>query len=205
MLHLTINPASPDEAAMHKAAHIIAHGGIAVYPTETVYGLAALSTNKSALERLFAAKGRRETKPVLLLIANTTQLDQLTDHIPAQAMTLAERWWPGPLTLLFKARASLSPYITGEDGKVACRISSNTVAQRLVQLVGSPITSTSANLAGDPSTSIPGQLPAQLLDKIDILLDAGPTPGGLPSTLLDVSSQPFEIVRAGAIPASRLL
>ena len=112
MLRLTINPQSPDDAALHKAAGIIRSGGIAVYPTETFYGLGVLFNSEQALERLFAAKGRRETKPVLLLIENSYALGDLATGMMPEALALAERWWPGPLTLLFKALPHLSPYLT---------------------------------------------------------------------------------------------
>ena len=205
MLRLTINPQSPDEAALREAAHIIKNGGIAVYPTETFYGLGVLFNNEQALERLFAAKGRRETKPVLLLIENSRALDRLTPEIIPEALALAERWWPGPLTLLFKALPHLSPYLTGDEGKIGCRISSDPIARRLVELAGAPITSTSANLAGGPSAARIADIPGELLDRVDVILDAGATPGGLASTVLDVSALPFTVVREGALPVSLLL
>lgn len=205
MLRLTINPQSPDEAALREAAHVIKNGGIAVYPTETVYGLAAVFNNEKALERLFAAKGRKESNPVLLLIESRKQLAGLAAEIPSEAMDLAKRWWPGPLTMLFKAHPSLSAYLKGDEGKVACRISSHAVAQQLVQLVGRPITSTSANLAGRASASCVADIPDALLAGVDVVIDAGATPGGLASTLLDVSARPFKIVREGAIPSGKLL
>ena len=204
MLRFTINPRSPDEAALREAAQIIKNGGIAVYPTETVYGLAALHTSEKALDRLFTVKGRNEANPVLLLIESREQLDCLAEDVSPEALLLAQKWWPGPLTLLFKALPSLSPYLTGSDGKVACRISSDAVAQRLVHLVGSPITSTSANPAGGECASRIADIPDELLERVDVVLDAGPTPGGFASTLLDVSVRPFKIVREGAIPSEKL-
>jgi L-threonylcarbamoyladenylate synthase len=205
MLRLTINPRSPDEAALHEAAHIIKMGGIAVYPTETFYGLGVLFNNEQALERLFAAKGRRETKPVLLLIENSRALGDLAAAMMPEALALAERWWPGPLTLLFKALPHLSPYLTGDEGKIGCRISADPVARRLVELAGGPITSTSANLAGGPSAACIADIPGALLERVDIILDAGATPGGRASTVLDVSALPFAVVREGALPAGLVL
>jgi L-threonylcarbamoyladenylate synthase len=205
MLLLTINPRSPDEAALREAAHIIKNGGIAVYPTETVYGLGVLFNNTQALERLFAAKGRRETKPVLLLIDNSRALDRLTPDIIPEALALAERWWPGPLTILFKARPNLSPYLTGDEGKIGCRISSHPIARRLVELAGAPITSTSANLAGGPNAACIADIPQDLLERVDVIIDAGATPGGRPSTILDASALPFSVTREGAIPAQLIL
>jgi L-threonylcarbamoyladenylate synthase len=203
-LILTINRKEPDEAALREAALIIRSGGIAVYPTETFYGLAVLFNNEQALERLFAVKGRRETKPVLLLIENRMELKKLTPEIIPEALALAERWWPGPLSLLFKALPGLSPYLTGDEGKIGCRMSSDPLAQRLVRLAGRPITSTSANLAGSPSATRIADISAELLDRVDVILDAGATPGGPASTLLDVSALPFAVLREGAIPSSTL-
>jgi len=200
----TINPQSPDDAALHEAAAVIRRGGIALYPTETFYGLGVLFNNEEALVRLFAAKGRRETKPVLLLIENSMELEKLTPEIIPEALALAERWWPGPLTMLFRALPNLSPYLTGDEGKIGCRISSHPLAQRLVELVGEPITSTSANLAGAPSATRIADISPGLLDLVDVIIDAGETPGGPASTLLDVSAHPFIVLREGAIPASNL-
>jgi L-threonylcarbamoyladenylate synthase len=200
----TINPQAPDDAALRTAAAVIRRGGIAIYPTETFYGLGVLFNNEQALERLFAAKGRRETKPVLLLIENRTSLEKLTLEIIPDALALSERWWPGPLSLLFKARPHLSPYLTGNEGKIGCRISSDPIAQRLVKLAGAPITSTSANLAGSPGAMRVADISAELLGRVDVILDAGTTPGGPASTLLDVSTLPFTVLREGAIPAHTL-
>ena len=200
----TINPQSPDDAALREAAAVIRQGGIAVYPTETFYGLGVLFNNEQALVRLFAAKGRSETKPVLLLIENRMELGKLAQEIIPEALELAERWWPGPLSLLFKALPGLSPYLTGDEGKIGCRMSSHPIAQRLVQLVGEPITSTSANSAGSPGATRIADISAGLLDRVDVVLDAGTTPGGPASTLLDVSARPFTVLREGAIPAHTL-
>jgi L-threonylcarbamoyladenylate synthase len=202
---VTINPQSPDEAALREAAHIIKNGGIAIYPTETFYGLGVLFNNEKALERLFAAKGRRETKPVLLLIENSRALDQLSPEILPEARALAERWWPSPLTLLFKALPHLSPYLTGNEGKIGCRISGDPIARRLVELAGAPITSTSANLAGGPSAARIADIPGEFLESVDVIIDAGATPGGLASTVLDVSALPFSVARKGALPVRLLL
>ncbi len=201
----TINPKSPDDAALQEAAAVIRRGGIALYPTETFYGLGVLFNNEEALVRLFAAKGRRETKPVLLLIDSSRALDQLTPEIMPEAAALAELWWPGPLTMLFKALPHLSPYLTGNEGKIGCRISGDQIARRLVELAGAPITSTSANLAGGPSAACIADIPGELLEKMDVILDAGSTPGGLASTLLDVTARPFTVVREGAIASGQLL
>lgn len=205
MLRLALHPDHPDDETLARAARILTGGGIVVYPTETVYGLAAACDNDHALARLFAAKGRRETKPVLLLIEAQAQLDGLCASILPEALELAGRWWPGPLTLLFKALPGLSPLLTGPAGMVACRISGNAVARRLVALAGRPITSTSANFAGGPSASRIDELPPSFIARVDALVDAGPTPGGPPSTILDVSRLPFHIVRQGAIPAHELV
>lgn len=205
MRRLKINPRSPDMEALREAAGIVAQGGIAVYPTETVYGLGVLYNNAQALERLFAAKARADAKPVLLLIESLGQLAGLAAEIPPEALELAGRWWPGPLTMLFRALPHLLPHITGAESKVACRISGDPVARHLVHLTGSPITSTSANPSGCPSPARAEDLAGKLLEKVDVLLDAGATPGGPASTLIDVTVKPFRILREGAIPSSSLV
>ncbi len=186
------------------ASRIILRGGVVAFPTETFYGLGADAGNVKALEKVFQAKGREQHKPLLLLVADRTWVSGLVKEIPAVAGSLMERFWPGPLTLIFEASPRLSPLLTGGTGKVGLRISSHPVAQALVRKVGKAVTGTSANLSGQPSASSAAEVLRAMGGEIDAILDAGQTAGGLGSTLLDVTGERLKIIRRGAIPGSQL-
>lgn len=200
-----IDPFSPDDTILKHAADIVKQGGLIIYPTETFYGLGVRFSDDTALQRLFAVKGREYGKPVLLLIQDIDTVAKLGAYVEVPVRELARKFWPGPLTLLFTASSRLSPFLTGGEGKIGCRVSSNPVAQRLLSLTNEPITSTSANLSGGKSPSCIEEIPEVLLDAVDIILDAGTTPGGLPSTVIDVSEEPFRVVREGALPSHDVL
>lgn len=196
---LKINPLTPDEKLLRQAADIVIGGGIIIYPTETVYGIGALFSNEQALKRVFTVKGRDESKPILLLIQNITALRNLTTGMAYTALELAEKYWPGPLTLLFEASDKLSPFLIGNEKKIGCRISSSPVARKLLSYIKQPITSTSANLSGEPPPSEINAISPVLLDSVDVVLDAGKLGDGPPSTVIDVTQEPYKIVRKGAV------
>ncbi|MEI6126498.1 MAG: L-threonylcarbamoyladenylate synthase [Pseudomonadota bacterium] len=204
-LTFKLNPESPDASLLKQAAAIVKKGGIIIYPTETVYGLGALYSNEEALKRVFAVKGRDELKPVLVLIREPAELHSLASDVSGQALALARNFWPGPLTLIFKAAAHLSPLLTGIDNTIGCRVSSSLAAQRLLDFLPEPLTSTSANLSGGINPSTIEEIPEELRNAVDVILDAGATHGGLPSTVIDVTRLPFTVVREGALPSQQVL
>jgi L-threonylcarbamoyladenylate synthase len=199
-----LDPQSPDDSIIKKTAELVSTGKLVIYPTETFYGIGAIYSNSNAIKRIFHIKGRDKTKPILLLIRNINFLYKLSNNVPKKSLPVAKEFWPGPLTLLFKASPQISPLLTGETSKVGCRISDNLVTQRLLYFLKDPITSTSANLSGGPSPRQIDQIPLSLRESVDIILDAGSTPGGLPSTIMDVSEYPFTIIRKGAIPPEKI-
>ncbi len=203
-LILSLNPRDPEPELLHQAVQCLRDGGIILYPTETFYGLGVHYAHEPALRRLFHIKERDAAKPVLLLIPESSWMDRLAASVPEAAATLTAHFWPGPLTLILKASPQLLPFITGDGPTVGMRISSNPVARRLLSLCNTCITSTSANVSGEPSPSSIEQIPRQLLDIVDLVIDAGKTPGGSPSTVLDISSVPFHIVRDGAVPLAAI-
>jgi L-threonylcarbamoyladenylate synthase len=180
------------------AAAAVLRGEIVAYPTETYYGFAVDALDATALERLFALKGRGEAKASALLVADLAMFAELCAEVPPRALALARAHWPGPLTLALTARAGLPPAIVN-DGCVAARVSSHLVAHALVAAVGRPITATSANPSGVP--------PVRCADELTLLfpsggfhvLDGGETPGGAPSTLVRVRKNQVEILRPGPI------
>jgi L-threonylcarbamoyladenylate synthase len=187
-----------------RASQLILQDRVVAFPTETFYGLAANALSVQALQRVYEIKGRAEKKPLLLLIADRTWLPGLVKKIPLTAERLMERFWPGPLTLVFQASWHLPELLTAHTGKVGIRISSHPVAQALVQGLGRAITGTSANLTGQASASTAAEVLEALGERVDAILDGGKTAGGLGSTVLDVSGVLPKIVRQGAVSREEL-
>lgn len=186
---------------VEEAARFLRAGGVVAFPTETSYGLAASILSLPALERIFRMKRRPSEKPLLVLVSRVPELMGLTDVIPEEAIPLMDRFWPGPLTILFPALPDLPWPLAGPTGKIGVRISSHPLAQALVTAVGSPITATSANLSGLAPACDPEEIRRQFAgDPPDAILDGGRTTGGPPSTIVDATTSPVLIVRVGAIP-----
>jgi L-threonylcarbamoyladenylate synthase len=173
-------------------------GEVVAYPTETFYGLGVDAFDETALERLRAVKGQgRGEKAVSLLIEGAAMLDRLVAEIPPAAAELMRRHWPGALTMALPARAGL-PTVLVSDGCVAVRQSPHPMARALVARFGGPVTTTSANRAGQPPATTPAAVLAALGADCH-LLDGGPTAGGAPSTLVRVRGGEVEILRRGAV------
>jgi len=191
-------------AGIAQVSRVIVQGGVAAFPTETFYGLGADAQNEEALQKVFRIKGREENKALLLLIGAREWLSAWVRRLDPVAERLIESFWPGPLTLVFEALPHVSNLLTGGTGTIGVRISPHPVARALVQAVGRPITATSANLSGRPSVSLALEVLDSLGDKVDAILDGGRTPGGLGSTVLDVSSSTPRIIRQGAVSEADL-
>lgn len=199
---VVLDPARPDPRHLLRAAGIIRQGGIVAYPTETFYGFGADPFEPRAVERLFAAKGRAAGRSVILLLSHTDQVFDVaapTGGMKVRLVRLARAFWPGPLTIVLPARETLRIPALAGAATVAVRISSCPVAWHLVRTAGHPVTSTSANLSGAEPAASAGSIDVTLLERIDLVLDAGPTPGGLPSTLLDLTGEPPAILRRGSV------
>jgi len=194
-----------DMAGIRRVSQVLLQGGVAAFPTETFYGLGADARNEEALQKIFQIKGREENKPLLLLIGDRDWLSGLVRNIPPVAGRLMEKFWPGPLTLVFEASPRLSALLTGGTGTVGVRLSPHPVAQALIQAVGRAITATSANLSGQPSASVAAEVFRALGNRVDAILDGGQTAGGLGSTVLDVSSPSPRIIRRGVISQAELV
>jgi L-threonylcarbamoyladenylate synthase len=189
---------------VRRAAEVLRRGGIVAYPTETFYGLGALASSGAALARLASAKLRAEGKPLPLLAADREMLAAVVARLDPVAAALADRFWPGPLTLVLPAAEGLAPEISA-DGTVGVRVPGSAPARELSRLAGGPITSTSANPAGLPPPVRAGDLDPGLLRRIDAVLDGGETPGGLPSTVVAVEDGAVRLLRAGAVPWDEVL
>ncbi|SRR6266568_3253181 len=192
---------SPELAArVAEVARLLRQGGVVAYPTETFYGLGALVTHPEALRRLAGAKLRSDGKPLPLIAGDLAQVEGVASLSAPLARALAGRFWPGALTLVLPAAPGLDPLVRGGDGTVAIRIPGSEVARALALAAGAPLVSTSANLAGEPPPAAVGELSAALRARLDDVLDAGPAPGGVPSTIVAVSGDTVRLLRAGAIP-----
>lgn len=194
-----IDPARPDPSLIKMASDAVRDGGIIIFPTETLYGIGADALNESSLRRIFDIKKRELTKPVLVLIDDPSFFGDLALEIPPLAKALMNRFWPGGLTLLLRARPCLSPLLTGGTGTVGVRMSSHPVAEMIVRESGRPITATSANLSGDRGPSSIDEISSELIDLVDLVIDSGRTSSGQPSTIVDVTSPGLHIVREGII------
>lgn len=189
-------------AALAEAARIIGSGGLVVFPTETYYGLAVDPFSEAALARLFALKKRPAAKPILTLVDSTARLARLTAEIPPVYRILMEHFWPGPLTLLFRARPELPGLLTGGSSTVGVRISSLPAARHLAAAAGGIVTATSANLSGRPPAATAAEALAQLGAGPDLILDGGPAAGGRPSTILTLEQGKPVLVREGLVAAT---
>lgn len=185
---------------LNSALLVLKQGGVVAFPTETYYGLAVDPFNSQALERLFQLKRRPAAKPVLVLIDKQERLSDLAAEIPPQFQSLMDRFWPGPLTLIFPAQPNLSHTLTADTGTVGVRISSHPLALAFCALAGGAITATSANLSGVTPAANEQEVLTQFGSRLDWLLKAGPTPGGQASTIVATHGSGLRLVREGVIP-----
>jgi L-threonylcarbamoyladenylate synthase len=186
------------------AAAVLRRGGLCVYPTETFYGLGALAGCRPALERLAAAKLRPEGKPLPLVAADREMAFALCAGVPPEAERLAARFWPGPLTLVLPAAPGVPPEVAA-GGAVGVRVPGSEAARELARQAGGPIVSTSANLSGEPPPARVEDLDPRLVERVDAVLDGGPAPGGLPSTVVEVGPSGLRLLREGAVPWTAVL
>jgi L-threonylcarbamoyladenylate synthase len=176
---------------------VLEGGGVVACPTETWLGLLADARSDRAIERVAELKGRPAHIPIALLLPNTESAAEVALPPSARARALMQEHWPGPLTVLLQAKPGLSPRLS-RDGKVGVRVPGPSPAAELVRAFGHPLTATSANRTGEPAVRSAGELPAALAKRLDGVV-AGVSPGGPPSTLVDSTKAPMEILRSGAI------
>lgn len=187
-----------------EAVRAFKSGGVIAYPTETFYGLCVDPFNIEAVERLFRLKGRPGNNPVSVIIKDVPMLSAIASEVPPAALGLIKRFWPGPLTIVFKARPSVPPELTGYTGKIGVRASSNPVAARLSSVLDSPITATSANPTGKRPAVAPEEVIEYFNGGIEVLIDGGVLPGKTGSTVVDATSGMVVVVREGVISSEEL-
>ncbi len=186
------------------AAEVLQRGGLVAFPTETVYGLGANGLDAHAVAGIFAAKGRPADNPLILHIATLADLDQVVARLPAQAAHLAHIFWPGPLTLVLPKTENVPMITTGGLGTVAVRMPDHPVALALIEVTGVPLAAPSANTSGRPSPTEAAHVAADLLGKIDIILDGGSTGIGVESTVVDCTGASPVILRPGGVSKEAL-
>ena len=187
-----------------RAAECLRSGGLVAFPTETVYGLGAHALDRRALRRVFAAKERPATDPLIVHVASIDQVEPLVIETPRVARELAARFWPGPLTMVLRRSAQVPDEVTAGLETVAIRIPSHPIAQALLRCADLPIAAPSANRFSRPSPTRAAHVLADLGGRIDMILDGGPTIVGLESTVVDLAHQPPTVLRPGVIDAAAL-
>lgn len=189
---------------LERAVEILNNGGIVAFPTETFYGLGVKFDMEHSLRKLYELKERPKEKPMPLIIGSKAFLSMIAASVDEIAEPFMDKFWPGPLTLLLKAKNGLSSYLTGNTGRVAVRIPGESAALYLAREAGFPITATSANSSGMPPAEDADAVIRYFGEEIDMVIDGGRTAGGLPSTIVDVTEKSIRIVREGAVKRSLL-
>lgn len=193
-----------DQAAMEEAGRVICAGGLVAFPTETVYGLGGDALNAASSGRIYAAKGRPSDNPLIVHIADMDGLEKITAQVPEIALRLADRFWPGPLTMIFKKADCVPHATTGGLDTVAVRMPFNKIARELIRASGRYIAAPSANLSGRPSPTDAKHVIQDLYGRVDMILDGGESDIGLESTIIDLSGERPAILRPGYITEEML-
>ena len=189
-------------AVCREAAVTVREGGVIAVPTESFYALACDPTSADAVARVCAIKGRPAGKPILVLVAGRAQVGDLVSQVSPAAAMLMERCWPGPLTLVLPARSELPEMLTAGTGTIGVRWSAHRDLQMILDATGA-LTGTSANRSGEEPCRLADEIARTCADSVDLIVDAGPTAGGLPSTVLDVTGRP-RLLREGAVSTRQL-
>jgi L-threonylcarbamoyladenylate synthase len=202
---LRVDREHPDPAVIQHAARELQRGGLVAFPTETVYGLGADALDAEAVERIFAAKGRPPTDPVIVHLAHTGLLPQIAQNIPASAWHCASAFWPGPLTLILEKTPWVPGVVSAGLPTVGVRVPSHPVARALLTAVDGPVAAPSANRFSRPSPTCAEHVLDDLDGAIDIVLDAGPTSIGIESTILDLTVSPALVLRPGGVTLDEIV
>ncbi|MDW8344804.1 MAG: L-threonylcarbamoyladenylate synthase [Verrucomicrobiae bacterium] len=195
-------PATPD--TISRAAELLRRGGLVAFPTETVYGLGAHALDAAAVRRIFAAKQRPAWDPLIVHVTGIDMAETLAESLPALFYELTAKFWPGPLTLVVRRRPIVPDEVTAGLPTVALRQPRHPVAAALLAAANVPVAAPSANLFGRPSPTRAEHVASDLGDRVDLILDGGPTEVGVESTILDLTQNPPVILRPGGIPAEQL-
>ncbi len=197
-------PTPAADEHIEQAARLLRAGGLVAFPTETVYGLGADASNPAALKKIFAAKGRPADHPLIVHIADMSELKNWVADVPRAAWLLAEKFWPGPLTMVLKRAAHVSELISGGQDSIGLRVPSHPVAQNLLKAFGGGIAAPSANKFGRLSPTAAEHVRQELGDAVDMVLDGGDCEVGIESTIVDLTRETPAILRPGRISAQQI-
>jgi len=193
-----------DVPGVKDIAAALLEGAVAAYPTETFYALGAAALSKRGVDRVFRLKDRDPSKPLSFVVSDMDMVRDVVSSVPSAFMVLAAEFWPGPLTIVLPAAAGFPERLLGPGRTIALRIPPPVWLRSLVREMSEPLTATSANLSGERELADPAEVKALFDGRIDLLLDGGPTPGGRPSTVVDLSGETPRVLREGRISAERI-
>ncbi|MCS6800923.1 MAG: L-threonylcarbamoyladenylate synthase [Chloroflexota bacterium] len=199
-----VDPERPDDAVLADAGAVIRRGGLVAFPTETVYGLGANALDEAAVARIFAAKERALSDPVIVHLADPAEIARVAAAVPPAARLLAERFWPGPLTLVLPKQNHVPANVTAGRPTVGVRVPRHPVAQGLIRAAGVPIAAPSANRFTRTSATLAEHVLDDLEGRVDLILDAGPAPIGIESTVVAVDAASVRLLRPGAVSAEEI-
>lgn len=193
-----IDAMEPEARLVEESLAILGRDGIVAYPTETFYGLGVDGRSRPACDRLFELKGRPKDKALPCIVSGLAQLEEWARDLSPAALLLARTFWPGPLTLVVLAKPGLAA--ASAEGTVAVRASGLPLPRILAQKLGAPLGATSANRSGSPAATTADMVLREVGSGVDLIVDGGPCPGGLPSTIVDVHGSSPRLVREGRVP-----
>jgi len=199
-----LNPYSPEPSRIARAAALLRQGQIVAIPTDTFYGLAANPFDLAAVEKVFALKGRAPGTPLLLLVDSLETAVDLSANVPSEFYRLAERFWPGPLTLVVEASSKLPDAVTGHTGRIGLRLPAAAIPVALAKKAGVPLTGTSANRTGEKECATAQEVQQCFGERLPLILDGGASAATQPSTVLRLRQDSWEVLREGAIPAEEI-
>ncbi len=202
MITQVIAAGSP--SAIEQAARVLREGGLVAFPTDTVYGLGAHAFLPEAVEKIFVVKGRAAEKALPILLGDKQDLPLVAERFPPTLEKLAEKFWPGGLTIVLQKSPNVPDVVTGGGQTIAVRIPNHPVALALIRATGAPLATTSANRSGRVSPKTAEEVRAELGGLIDVILDGGRVPGGVESTVLDLTRDVPLVLRKGAVPVGDL-
>lgn len=188
-----------DREAIKRAASALRQGKLVIFPTETVYGLAADASNASAVAKVFAAKERKLTDALPVQIGDKKDICKVAESVPAAGIKLVEKFFPGPITLVLKRNPNIPEIVTANGPNIAVRMPNHPVALEMIWEFGCPIIATSANISGGLEPKTAADAVAQIGESVEVVLDAGATEFGTASTVIDVTVKPPTIIRLGAL------
>ncbi len=201
---IQINPLNPQPDLIMRASKTIKSGGVVVLPTWCLYGLAADAFDTDAIQKVFNIKNRKPENPLLILIKNLAQLEKLVTEIPETAKKIIDNFWPGRVTIIFKAKENIPVILTSGTGKIGIRLPEHPVARALLNQLDNPVTGTSANISNAPGCDNISNMSPSIINQSNLTLDAGILNGGTGSTIIDVTCNPPLIIREGEIHSKEI-